>query len=630
MPDIAPFPSSDVDITGVSTEPQDKMFDWREASIHINRMIRSWEEESSETCARRKKRKVSINIDELHQTGKLDEDETIVPVRVIDTNISREIPTYVNYIKNSRRICTFRCISDPTIDSQLIEEEFSRGMTYTKWEVPHFKTVDGALAHGWDAVEVVYDESKPFNVAIEHIGHDQLIFPLSTKDLQQAPRILRVYDVTFIQLRSWVNNFGFNAEQVERIISKIQDTNKETETVRIYKLFFKKDGIVYSAWCADKHEVTDWLKAPAQHIVGIGKMVQMPSTIDPLTGQMLPGNIQFQNEPLKLYPVFLLNYRECEEQEQIEHEGRVYLDEHKQEAQTAILSGFINGLTRASNLYASQSADDGSGDSLKEVADIKLKGGRVLSKKVDFFHPDYPDPMVIKALQYFDVANSQETNQPNFAALNREDSRKTATEMNAAMQSKVEINSVQLTLYSAFIREVYSFVWLIVQSQALQGSISFLVVPIQTPVINPVTGQPVTDEMGQPVIETNYQNNTQVIGQLWELRAAGDVDVIRRAEIEQKMQQDWAIVSQTPLAMPFLMDYIKLRYPEAGDRYAQQIAQLPMVQQLQQQVSSMGVVMQGMLEKAPQLMEGLSPQEQQQIQQMIQQSAPPKESPAAQ
>src|ERR1041385_4125901 len=148
-------------------DEQNKMFDFSQARIHLVRIIEDWSTEAEDTEVRRKTRDIEIDTEGLRQKGDLDEDETIIPVRVIDQNITREQPAVVNYLINSRRLCIFRSLSNPNQDAQEIEHEFSLGMTYTGWISDHFKCYDGAQTHGWAAVEVGYDTSKPLNCSIE-------------------------------------------------------------------------------------------------------------------------------------------------------------------------------------------------------------------------------------------------------------------------------------------------------------------------------------------------------------------------------------------------------------------------------------------------------------------------------
>lgn len=613
------------------TDEQNKMFDWTEARTHLVRLHDSFNSEIADTEVRRKTRKVEINVERLRQEGKLDEDETFIPVRVIDTNIQRELPPYINYLKNSRRLAIFSSIDKPTQDCDLLEHAFTKGLTYTKWEIPHYKTLDGAATHGWDSVEVTFDPSKPLNCGIEHIGHDNLIYPRSATDLQKCPRISRRYkSVTMIQLRQWVKSYGFDQAQVDLILKKRENTHQENETIYLYKCFLKKTNPqtnkseVFVSWYTLNEGESDWLKKPVLHSVGIKIEQQVPQMYPDMT---IPGMSQQQPQtqwvdvPLELYPVFILPYRETEEPEIIAHKGRVYYDENKQEAQTAILSAFVNGLTRASNMYGAPAAEDGSGQSLKELEDVKLVPGRILNKPMQFWSPPYPDALMLRSLQYFDVANSEETGQVNFASLNREDSRKTAKEIGASQQQQQLLNSVQLTLFSTFIREVYSFAWLIVQSQALQNAIKFLMVEKQKPQINPVTQKPVINPVdGQPVTDTYFENDFETIKQVYDVRAAGDVDVIQKDETIQKMQQDWNLVSSSPLKDQFMADYIKLKYPEDAEKYIAILGQGAQMQQMKNLIGQLGTTLQGALETSPDMVHSLPPEQQSAIAQMMQQA----------
>ncbi len=586
-------------------QEQDELLDFTTARAHLQRLVNEWSNERNTTMLNRAKRDVNIDVESLRQQGKLDTDETLIPVRVIDTNIQREQPAYVNYLKNSRRLCTFNSLTNPNENTQKLELEFTRGMTYIGWETPHYRCLDGAQTHGWDSVEVVLDESKPLGVALEQIGHDNLFFPCSSIDLQFAARVIRRYEMTLMQLDKFAAtpSMRFSAEQINKLKDARRSTSKELETIAIYKQYCKKDGQVYVSWFCLEHGVVDWLQAPSILDLGL---------TDVTTGQPTPTTF---------YPIFVNLYRESEKPHIMAHKGRVYYDDNKQEAQTAILSGFVNGLTRAANLYGSPKKETGTGGSIKEIEGLTMSGGRILSEPVDFFSPPYPDPMVLNALQYFDVANSQETNQPTFAVNNRQDSRKTATEIGAAQQQQQLLNSVQLTMFSTFIREVYNCVWLIVQSKALRGEINFLQIEQQQPIINPVDGQPVIDPMtGQPQMQTIKVNNKQAIAQIYDIRAAGDVDVIQRQEQIQQMMQDWPVIANTPLRDQFLQDLMRLKYTAKGDEYANLIAQQPQLDALKGIVARLGTIMNGVMQQHPDIMQALAPEQQADVSNLVQQS----------
>lgn len=606
-PDVQPLPQDTV--SDFIQEQTRQVNDFQYAQVYLRRLVADWRSEVDETEERRKTRDIQVNVRAMRNEGKLDDDETLIPDRVIDENITRELPPYVNYLKNSRRISIFTSLSNLGQNTQALELEYTRGMTYTSWETAHYKCLDGSATHGWDLVEVVYDTSKPFNVGIEHVGHDKLFFPRSSTDLQACAELDRAYDITAIQLQDFVERFGFDAKQVNLILAAIKNTKKENETIRIYKRFKKLNGVVMVSWYSLEHNVNDWLKKPTQHFVGIKKQGQ--------------GG-QWTDAPLTMYPVFFLPYRETEKPRLIDHKGRVFLDENKQEAQTAILSGFINGLTRASNIYASPAQDSGDGSSLKELEDVKLVGGRIMNKPMIFWSPPYPDPMVIKALQFLDTSNAQETNQVNFAVANREDSRKTAEEIKTSNTQQQMLNSVQLTLFSTHIRSVYAFSWLIVQSQALQTgpdgqpNIKFLQVQQQVPVQSPVDGQPVTDpSTGQPMTNTVVTNDTATISQSYDVRAAGDVDVIQNDDTVAKMQSFWPIVQQTPIAMPFLAELIRRSFPDIGEKWAGTLEQAPNLQTMLQHMTS---VLAALLKDNPAIEQAIPPDQRAPLAQMIQQA----------
>ena len=595
-----------------SEDEQDKMFIYNDAKVHLQRIVSDWDTEVQDTEVRRKMRKLEIDVEGLRQKNELDEDESFIPVRIVDTNIQRELPPYINYLKNSRRISVFECLEDPDQDVDLIEEGFTKVSTYTNWETPHFKCLDGSMSQGWDAVEVVFDEDKPGHFSIEQVGHDKLLFPRSAIDIQQCPRIIRSYDVTILQLQKFVESFGFDPEQVDLIRKTRKNTQKENETVRIYKLYFKSKGIVQVGWFCLTDGVTDWLKKPIQFYCGIDEQQMQMIQQNPL----LPPEpvAQWVNRPMNLYPIFILPYRETEEPKIVDHKGRCYLDEAKQEAYTALWSIFVTKSTRANYTFASPSTEDGTGASLKELEDIKLTAGRVLNRPMQFWSPPAPDSTILRILQYADAANSEETNQVNFAAMNREDSRKTAKEIGAAQQQQSLLNSVQLTLFSTFIRQVYSFAWLIVQSQALQNKIKFLQIK------NPMVQQLMQAGQQVPPNVPLYLNDIQTIAKQYTIRAAGDVDVIAKQEILGNMQQDWAVIANTPLANQFIVDYIKLKYPDKADTYGAILQQQDQVTQLKGMVGQLGTMLSGLLKDHPDDLHSLPQEQQQTLMQTIQQA----------
>lgn len=625
--DVTSSQATDEQAVSARLNERDKLFSFSLARPTIQNLVNEWQAERSETEVRRKTRKIELDVEKLRQSGEIGEDETFIPVRVIDTNIQREQPPYINYLKNSRRLAIFKCVDNHKQNTQQLEAEFTEGMSYLNWETPHFKCLDGSQTHGWDAVEIVYDESKPLHCAVEHIGHDKLFFPKTAISLQDSPELIREYNPTRLRLESFITNFGFNPVQVNMMLDKIKDSpSKSNETLTIYKRLFKHEGIVHVAWFALSDGVSDWLKQPEPLYIGIDKkatkMTEQPS-IDPLTSQQIMQQVPSESwEPasITIYPIAMLPYRESEEPTLTEFKGRVFLDENKQEACTSILSAFVNRLNRSANIYGSPSTEDGTGAGLKELSDIKLTNGKVLNRPFTFWSMDGPDPMILTALEYLDQANANETNQVNFAVNNRQDSRKTAKEISSSEQQQSLLNGVQLTLFSTYIRTIYSLCWLIAQSQAMQNKIKLLQIEVQEPQISPIDGSPIIDPAtGQPIVKTSMQNNVQVISYQYNIKAAGDVDVVQRQEKIAQMKQDWPVIAGTPLAAIFLADLMRLEYPESGDAYAEAIMQGDAVKAMQGQLLALDTIMEGIMAKHPEVFTTLPQESQMQLKQILSQ-----------
>ena len=515
-------------------EFKEELFDFLKAKIRINEMIDSWKSNCDKAIERRKERYIDLNIEDLRQSGEIQEDETFIPDRVIDTNIMRELPEYLAFIKQSNRLAIFNNVSNPSLDNQQIEREFTKGLTYEGWYCQFLRCVDGAALHGQDAIEVVFDETKPFHVSFEHVGYDRLFYNKKVSNIQDSEFLIRKYEITVMRLEAFKNK-GFDVEQIDAIIEKNKAKRKKDDIEVIYKVYFKYQGVVYITWYSRDSNINDWLKKPEILQIGIA------------------------DEIVDLYPIFLCIYRDDEQETIVDHKGRGFLDAPQQEAHTAIISGFVNGLIRASNVYASPATDDGESADIKQL-DVQLVHGGIYSKPLNFFHTDYPDVTVLSAMQFLGTLNAQQTGKTSYAVSNRKDARKTAKELSIAETEERQLESVNLSNFSEYMRSILSFTWRIVQSQAIQGKIPFLLIP--QPIMIPGPNGQMIDS-GQ----IDYVNNIDVISEVYEIRPAGDVDVIERQNKLFQMKQDWAVVQNTALKDRFLEDLIKLSYPDRADEY---------------------------------------------------------------
>ena len=519
----------------------------------LTQLIGSWSQEVEESSVRRALRYVDVDVKEMRDKNEIAPDETYVPDRIIDTNISREHPTFAKFLKGSRRLAIFRSLDDPDVDTQTLELDFTQGLTYTGWYLQFFREVDGAMTHGWDALEVMLDTSKPLNVGFEHIGHDNLYFNRAIEDFQASELVIRRYKVTALTLENYVRDYGFNQVQVDSLLNKNTAEKKKDEVFQIFKLYFKFQGIVFVAWFS-QNRCEDWLKAPEMLDLGItegGQLTQDPSSIT-------QGDTT-SVVPIDMYPIFIFPYKEDEDKEVTSKVGRCFLDEYRQEANTAVQTSFVNGLIRASHVYGSVDTDDGNGGAPKQL-EIEIKPNTIFDKKINFWSFPSPEYEVLQALYFFSAQNANQAGQLDYAVMNRKDARKTAEEMKQASSESDDLKSVPLSFYSEHLRDIFTFVWKIVQSQALSGMVKICLV--KQPVMMQGLMGPV--ETGQ----FQFVNDVALIAQNFDLRPAGDTDVIQREAKIRHMMEDWAVISTTPLAMRFLSDLMRLKYPDVGDDYA--------------------------------------------------------------
>jgi hypothetical protein len=485
----------------------------------------------------------------LRASGIIKPDECYSPVRVMDTNIRREQPQYINYLTQSPRSLVF--VAPRETPPDLVangESDFTKKARYLAWEKPFMRVVDGAQTFGWDAVEVLFDDELPGHFCVEHIGHGDLIFSLDCEDLQAQEVVIRRVRLTSWQLKQFVADFGWEESSVNELIKSNSKGEVQSEDAIhcAYKCFYRKDKAVFVGWFSDK--ASDWLKVPTGLFLGrrdisSGKVV---------VGQDEEGQeiVDYPAIPETNYPIHILPYVESEDGKITCLKGRGDMDESIQEAASALQTAIVNGTLRASNVYGApaQSPINTAPNSAPRVTDVILVNGRMYDQPITFFRSPYPEPAAIQALQAVVSQNQQEQSQVNFTVLNRKDSNKTATEVNSAEQKASELSSIQIILLSTFIRSVYGLCWSIYQSRVLQQKIE------------------VTQNL-LPFFAEQDQTTGQLRPTEYILKSSGDVDVIEKKDKLNRMMQAWPVVGQTPIGMLFLKDILKLAFPDDAEKY---------------------------------------------------------------
>lgn len=523
--------------------------DYSQAKACYDKLISGWSEIEEETSREQDIRYLKgVESEALRDAGILKADELYTGLHLIDTNIRAEQPSLVQYLTQSRRSIIFASPNNTPIDGiEKLEANFTTVARTLGWEIPFIRCFDGAQAHGWDSVEVVFDAEEPGGFRFEHVGHGSLVFNTESEDIEAQEVVLRKINLTSKQLREYVEKFGFSSEAVEELIDKSGKSEHEQDCPHtVYKGWYKKDGVVYNFWY--KQDLREYLMEPRILFLGRRNVTTQPviqtdeigePLIDPAYDQpMMDYPELLENK----YPVIVYRYIESSDPRITETRGRVKLDEAAQEAAGAIQTGLVNGILRASNVYAAPAihpTNQAPNDAPK-ITKTVLANGSVYDQPLTFFGPKYPDQSVMAALEAIVRQNKAENARVDMAAMSRKDSNKTATEIASANEKSNELSTVQVILVSIFIRNCYSRAWSIYQNLVLQQKIQ------------------ITDQSLAALFPAKYI-----------IKSSGDVDVIQRQEHITKMMQSWPVISSTPMAAAFLEDIIRYQFPEDAERYIQ-------------------------------------------------------------
>lgn len=495
-----------------------------------------------------------VSVDSMREQKKLAANETYIAVRVIDENIVRDMPTYMAYIKNAARMAIFKP-RDGSVSPLMprLESWFTSLLCYDDppWECDYIRWIDGALCHGQDFIEVLYDVSKPGHVAVNHVGVDQLIYDLNYDDIQQSPLVARGYRLSPIEIEAYLNSGTFEPTAAAKLLEYIKQTSDRArqsfdpnDAPSCYKIYVKHQGTVYFCWYSPT--IQAFLTDPQPFYNGLTRQVTQQVQVTAADGFTIVPQEQTSLVPVneQVYPFVALRKRITEDKNQRNIGGHAHDSYYLQEAATSLTSALVNGTLTASNvMWAPDDSAGLEGSSVKQI-DFEIKKNAVWSRPMRAFFPAYPDPMLMNTLQHLETRNGIATSQTAFAVANRKDSRKTATELQMAQQQTSQVNSIQVLHLSIAIRELCIRAFAIIQSEVMSNNLDL---PADLP---------------RELVLARYT-----------LSSAGDVDYIQRMELISSMQQDWPILSQTPVGPLLLEDYIRARYPNAADRYVSALRQ---------------------------------------------------------
>lgn len=535
--------------------------DWQTKLTNLKSLM---EDARALNTTERRLRYAEINIEDERAAGRIAPDELYIPQHIIDSNIRREQSSYVQYIVQSPRAIILEDVENPVLETSAIEKDATSRIRYDGWQIPMFSNIDGMQQSGYGVMEIIYDKNKAGSLRHEYIQKCDFGLVTDTKNIQEAELVGRNYYFSKttlltkgIQLEE-LGGFGFNPEQVSKITDGNPSTvdastagdSKDKSLFCIQKVMFRVNGVVVVAWTS-KERCDDWVRAPRPLFIGRKKLAVDPVSgqpvMDPLTG--IPVS---QDDTESEYPFYLFPYLISENDTISQLKGRVFLDQDTQQAVSSLLSSTCTAHRRASGLYFSKDVEDPNSDVLTQK-NVYFKTGALINGKVQQFQLNAPGAEMLGAIQALVTSNQSQTSQINFAAMNRQDSRKTATEVNAAQEESQSLSTVQVVLFSNSLRNLYDSMFRIIQSRVLAGLI----------------------QVEPPLVEL-YKRTYHV-------KPSGDVDVIERQKTVQMMLQMWQIMAQTPAAVPFLADMLTKMFPDNAPKYLNIFAQAQQAQQQGQQ-----------------------------------------------
>jgi len=520
---------------------------------------------------------LDITVDEARQKKMVLANETFIGRRVIAENIKRELPVFIQYLKGSYRHVTASSDVVPLESLNVIEAEVTKAARSGPWLATHIKEINAMALHGRGVFMVIPDADNAMDTDVVYVPTTDFIVPVNSRDFQQAPMVAVRYMISESQFKDWAKEYKWKADKVKAILDSQPAADAVYRNFKVYAVMTKTPTGIQQFWYSE--EPNQMLSDPIP--LFIGKMAPAPAQgpADPMN----PAPAQFVPVPTDQYPIFPTFYEITENPVLVEIKGRAHADMHDQEALTMGWTSYVNGMIRASELFAARDQQAVVENPETLQTSVLIKPGVVTKEKLIFYTPPAPDAGCLMALQALRTENSSGAGQTDFAASNRKDSRKTATELNAAKEQAVQSQTVPLTNFAIGYAELLKFRWDIVRFNVASGfNTKFLA--------------------SRPDIRA-------VLDQV-EILPAGDVDYVARSEKLSKYTNFYQLFAQTPVGIYFLRKILELAFP---DEYQQ------MAPMLQDNSRAVGQLMLELLKALPpEILQALPPDIQGKFQQTIQ------------
>lgn len=496
------------------------LFDFDRTKGRLNRLIQGHGAEVQAIEIRRRARAKDESRDELLSNKTITADQHYIPRRIIDQNVTRDVPAYVAYVEQAPNVMTFVPLFDNTLVVKPLEEFFTRAVRYPGWNVSWICGADCTLLHGGSVLELCQDTPEEPTLAglkLEYVPREDFIIDKEAAgSIQRQELIGRRYQYYAWQLEEGRDSEKFNKDVVNRLLEGATEADR-TRLYSAYRWFERRKGVIYTFWTVDGG--SSWLQEPTA--LNLGK-------IDMSSGEPIAA-------PINFFPFFWSQLTYTEDTRLLYVKGRGSKDLADQDALTQLWTAVVNGTTLAASMSGSFENDPINPSSQENQS---FKPNSIYSKAVRFHQAQYPDPMILQVASALSVTNSASAGQIDYAANNRVDSRKTAAEIKSATAQKSNLSATQLVPFATCVREAYTRFWEIFQSRILAK-----VIPVP-------------------------ENIFALADNIFMLTPAGDIEVLKRDEMLSNLQAIYSLVAATPIGNKVLIRIMEIMFPKEAATWA--------------------------------------------------------------
>ena len=527
----------------------------------FERLITAFESGEKEKCrVRREFRRHHVNVAQERKNGTLLADETKIPDRTIESNIRRDKSPLIQLLTQPTTVLSFTDAMYPGRNFAPLANAYTDLNRVTGWQIEWFYLIDAIEMHGAGYLEVYFNDKSPIKTSVQYVRRDHLIFPAAARSLNACTELLRKYEYTKSQFQEFATQRNFDPAQTLKVTAHYE---AREELIVFYRALMRINNVYHVAYFLPNEGITsDWLFPPTPYDIGMREL----TPADPLN-PMLPQ--QYVAAKVTEAPIFVFPLDLEEDEEILKTQGRVSLDLHVQEAMTALLTSIINTAVRAAGLYPTRTR--GVDDPPTNQESFVFKHGYINEGDFTFGKLEWPSAVAVSIAQFLRTHAASQSGGIDWAAMNRADTAKTATELTLAQKESDSLRSMATTLFALCMLQVELLRFNIWRSQIAAGLVEAPACCITT---NPETGEPIPDAINL--------FSPSLIPTL-----SADQQVIRRAEDTTRFMQYWPFVQGSPYQLPMLETMLQDAFPQYFPLWQQKAAAMMQQQDISQQAMAL-------------------------------------------